>query len=368
MKKLLALLLALVMVLGLVACGKTDAPAVDAPADKPADAPADEAPAESPILSRPEDADEALEWAKEQKWGKTYTIGFGSLNDSDPVAKVMGDRFVEWCGYYGIEVVRTDNKSEGTTAVTNVQLMLNQGVDAIVEFNVDASVSGAVMDMCNEAGVPVVAIDIPHEGATFFGADNYLCGEMCGEYIAQAALDKWGDFDCLLLMDQIVAGELPRQRVLQAVTGARKVIPDLPDEKIYNIDGGVSLDTAVTASAAFLQAHPDEKIAVVCLSAAMPVAMMSAAETAGRSDDVIIIGNNEDAFFGYNPEGSPWVAAITFELVNYGKWIAPLVREGLDTGVWPENVYVEHNILTHENMDELFPNWRADMEAGIYPK
>lgn len=367
MKKLLALLLALLMALSCVACAAEEAPE-KAPAEEKVETPADEAFDSSLILSRPEDADEALAWAKEQNWGQTYTIGFGSLNDSDPVAKVMGDRFVEWCGYYGIEVVRTDNKSEGTTAVTNVQLMLNQGVDAIVEFNVDASVSGAVMDMCNEAGVPVVAIDIPHEGATFFGADNYLCGEMCGEYIVQAALDKWGDFDCLLLMDQIVAGELPRQRVLQAVTGARKILPDLPDEKVYNIDGGVSLDTAVTASTAFLQAHPDEKIAVVCLSAAMPVAMMSAAETAGRSDDVIIIGNNEDAFFGYNPEGSPWVAAITFELVNYGKWIAPLVREGLDTGVWPENVYVEHHILTHENMDELFPNWREDMEAGIYPK
>ena len=47
MKKLIALLLALVMVLGLVACGKTDAPAADAPAaDAPAaDAPAADAPA-----------------------------------------------------------------------------------------------------------------------------------------------------------------------------------------------------------------------------------------------------------------------------------------------------------------------------------
>ena len=131
MKKLLALLLVLVMALSCVACAGEEAP-VQAPAEEKNNAPAEEAPFESPILSRPENADEALAWAQEQTWGKTYTIGFGSLNDSDPVAKVMGDRFVEWCGYYGINVVRTDNKSEGTTAVTNVQLMLNQGVDAIM--------------------------------------------------------------------------------------------------------------------------------------------------------------------------------------------------------------------------------------------
>ena len=40
MKKLIALLLALVMVIGLVACGNADAPAADAPA---ADAPAADA-------------------------------------------------------------------------------------------------------------------------------------------------------------------------------------------------------------------------------------------------------------------------------------------------------------------------------------
>ena len=50
MKKLIALLLALVMVLGLVACGNADAPAADAPAaDAPAaDAPAADAPADEP--------------------------------------------------------------------------------------------------------------------------------------------------------------------------------------------------------------------------------------------------------------------------------------------------------------------------------
>ena len=56
MKKLIALLLALVMVIGLVACGAKDAPAADAPAaDAPAaDAPAADAPAEdAPAAEKP---------------------------------------------------------------------------------------------------------------------------------------------------------------------------------------------------------------------------------------------------------------------------------------------------------------------------
>ena len=41
MKKIIALLLALVMVMGMAACGNSDAPATSAPADKPADKPTD---------------------------------------------------------------------------------------------------------------------------------------------------------------------------------------------------------------------------------------------------------------------------------------------------------------------------------------
>ena len=66
MKKLIALLLALVMVIGLVACGNTDAPATDAPAtEAPAtDAPAPEAPAaEGSVywLNFKPESDEALQ-------------------------------------------------------------------------------------------------------------------------------------------------------------------------------------------------------------------------------------------------------------------------------------------------------------------
>lgn len=63
MKKLIALLLAIVMVFGMVACGGKDAPAADAPAaDAPAaDAPATDAPAaDAPAADAPADEQEYL--------------------------------------------------------------------------------------------------------------------------------------------------------------------------------------------------------------------------------------------------------------------------------------------------------------------
>ena len=77
MKKLIALLLALVMVIGLVACGEK-APAVDAPVDQPADAPVD-APADEPAeeavadpFAEIEDYDELSSAVYEHVLGEFY--------------------------------------------------------------------------------------------------------------------------------------------------------------------------------------------------------------------------------------------------------------------------------------------------------
>ena len=153
------------------------------------------------ILQRPDDAVEALAWAKEQDWEKTYTIGFGNISEVNAINIRMGDYIVECCEAYGMNVIRTDNELNGTKAVQNVQTMLTRGIEGLIEFNVDESVGGVVMELCNEAGIPVMAIDIPHPGAVFFGADNALAGTMAGEAVAPAALEELGGDDRRGLVD-----------------------------------------------------------------------------------------------------------------------------------------------------------------------
>ena len=88
MKKLIALLLALVMVVGLVACGtKDDAPAADAPAaDAPAaDAPAADAPAadgegEAAAITNPDEIDDEMTSA-DGKYQVAFITDVGQLKD-----------------------------------------------------------------------------------------------------------------------------------------------------------------------------------------------------------------------------------------------------------------------------------------------
>lgn len=322
------------------------------------------------ILQRPDDALEALAWAKEQEWEKTYTIGFGNISEANAINMAMGDYIVECCAAYGMEVIRTDNELNGTKAVQNVQTMLTRGIEGLIEFNVDESVGGVVMELCNEAGIPVMAIDIPHPGAVFFGADNALAGTMAGEAVATAAMEKWGKLDCLLLVDQMASGELPRQRILKAEDGVRSIIPDFPADKVYIVEGGTTADVSQAAVSSFLTAHPDECIGIVALQGDNGVGTLAAIQTAGRDEDCVLVVNNEDYFFSHvanYPEETCWYGCVTFQLKDYGQWIAPAMRQILDTGEMPEAVYIEHNVVTRDNIDELFPNWREDLENGLYP-
>lgn len=348
MKKLLALALALMLLLSVAAF-------------------AEETPL---ILQRPADAVEALAWAKEQTWDKTYTIGFANISEDNVTSTTLGDYIVECAAAYGMNVIRTDNNYDGMQAVTNCQSMLQRGIEGLIEFNVDESVGGVIMELCDEAGIPVMAIDIPHEGATFFGADNAKAGTLAGEAVAKAAQEKWGQcFDCLLLVDQMASGDLPRLRILKAEDGLRTVNPDFDAAKIYMVEGGQTVDEAQSAVSSFLTAHPTEKIGIVVLQGTAGVGTLAAVRTADREDDVVMIVNNEDYFFtdAANYEESSYAGAVTFQLMDYGQWIIPAMREILDTGVQPEAVYVEHNVVTRDNIDELFPDWRQKLADGIYP-
>ena len=56
-----------------------------------------------------------------------------------------------------------------------------------------------------EADIPLIAIDIPHPGATYFGANNYGAGLIGGRYLGRWAKQHWQG-----TVDEIVFLELPR--------------------------------------------------------------------------------------------------------------------------------------------------------------
>ncbi len=137
MKKLIALLLALVMIVGLVACGNNDAPAADAPA---ADAPAADAPAADAPAAEVDETPETLVIGTQNFDGKFSPFFYTNAYENDVLSLVnvglLGTDREGAVVYNGIEgEVRPYNGTDYTyTGIANC--VITENADGTVYYDI----------------------------------------------------------------------------------------------------------------------------------------------------------------------------------------------------------------------------------------
>ncbi len=136
MKKSIALILALVMILALTACGQS-APA----AEKPAAESAAEAPA----------ADEKL------------SAGFVTFGLGGDFFQALADQFVATMNEAGWDASYADGEFNPTTQIEAMENYIAQGVDTIVVWSVAPEAMTSVVEQAQNAGIDVVAFVAPTE-------------------------------------------------------------------------------------------------------------------------------------------------------------------------------------------------------------
>ena len=189
MKKIIALVLALVMVLGLVACGASEAPAAtEAPA---AEAPAAEAPAaEAPAAEAGIDGEIAIFW---------YTFGDTYLSS---VRAAMNEALAA----AGLEYHDYDANGSQTTQTEQIQTAITKGAAVLVVNIVDASsddATQAIIDMAKGAELPLVFFNrsvseelvSAYDKAAYVGTDYTMAGHMEGKLVGEHVLANYDTVD-----------------------------------------------------------------------------------------------------------------------------------------------------------------------------
>ena len=334
MKKIIALLLVLVIVLSLVACSNVAAaPATDAPAT---DAPATDA----------LDADVVI---GDRNGDGVVKVGFANIAETVYQHYKIKESFEVACANRGWELVYMCNNLDGQTAVANADQMLLMGIDYMVEYNVDQSVAPAIMKAMNEADVPVIAIDIAHEGAVYLGANNYGIGLVVGKYAGEYVKEVWGEAEAILIVEDAISGEAVLARTDNIVDGYREVFPDFPDDKVWKVDGGVDTSDSQRVVADWLAAHPDfSKILICPAHVTMRLGASAAIEIAEREADCLIVSQGEYDYLDYidnNPEPADWevfVASAVYNFQSYGEEACKLIDMIIAGDLMETEYYPEH--------------------------
>lgn len=288
-------------------------------------------------------------------------VGFANINERGSFGKMVLQNMKDTAVARGYELIAVDNNSDGATAVANADTLLLMDIDYMIEFNVDKSVAPVIMEKFNKAGIPVVAIDIEHEGATFFGANNEYAGTLAGETAGAWINENWnGEVDYVVLIIQPVSGPAVAPRVLKFPEGLRNKGIKVEDNQIIEIDGQNDAQFTQARFADFLLAHPEaKKIAVATINDVAASGVYAAAETANRADQVVLVSQNATADFVepmYAAEGKTnWIASIAYFPNRYGEFVFNIIDKMVAGETIEDTYYIDHIAITWDNIKEWYP-------------
>jgi ribose transport system substrate-binding protein len=292
---------------------------------------------------------------------KRIKIGFANINERSAFTKMVRNGIQNEANSRGWDIICLDNASDGATAVRNADDLITQKIDYMIEFNVDGSVGPVIMEKFNAAKIPVIAVDIPHPGALYFGADNVRAGTLAGEFAGDWINKNWkGQVDIVVLLAQAMSGAVVAPRVNKFPDGLRSKGIKVEPSQITVLDTSGDVAKMQQMVSDFLMAHPDAKhIAVASMNDLYANGAYSAAEIAGRTKEVVIVSQNSarefvDAMYAKDGKTN-WIASIGFFPNRYGEFIFKILDKMVAKAkVEPIN-YIAHEAVSWDNIKKYYP-------------
>lgn len=290
---------------------------------------------------------------------EAITVGYAGLSGEFPFVQDVNQGLQRVADCLGVELIITDNEYDPQKALENADSLVTRGVDVAIEFQTDAGVAPAVCRKFEQANIPVIAIDIPHPCAVFFGADNLRAGQIGGENLARIANERWGgEVDALVLLELPQSGPLPQQRMDGALEGARAGLPNLTDDKIIRVDGKGNLEDSRSVFADVLTRLSDKRhILVSAINDPSAVGALRAVEAAGRTGDVAIAGQNAtiEARAEICKNNPAFIGSVAYFPDRYGDKLIPLAMDLAAGEEAPAEVFIDHFWVDAANIDQYYP-------------
>ena len=263
-----------------------------------------------------------------------------------------------------------DNRLDGATALANAESFITRDVDLVIEFQTDAAFGATLMQKVDEAGIPVIAIDIPMGDALFFGVNNPRAGFMNGSYLAQAAVAEFG-------MDRVmegyfIEGELPQSGPIPAmrtggqVAGFLPSVPGFPEDHVLTFDSKNTLEESFTQTSNLLGRIPEGAVVMgTALNDQATTGILRAAQQDGR-EDVVVVGLGADEKETLATEGDV-VAAVGSFPERYVNSLVPMALATIAGVDLPDAVLINHVMVTKQTICEYYPDQPcAEGEALAY--
>jgi ribose transport system substrate-binding protein len=285
-----------------------------------------------------------------------YRIGYGAQGQDSSFAREVHDSLLRAAAREGVDIIVADNRYQPKVALRNADLLIRENVDLVIEFQTNDSVAPAIAAKYREAHIPLIAIDIPHPQATYFGANNFEAGLLAGHYLARYA-QRWnGRVDEVLLLEIGRAGSLPAARMKGVLAGIREADPATAAWSVVSIDADGQFKTALQRVRQHLRGSKARRVLVGAANDPSALGAARAFQEAGRAGACAIVGQNAepDARAELRQPGTPLVASVGYFPERYGDGLIRLALDILGRRAVPPAVFTRHQIITRDNVDVFY--------------
>jgi ribose transport system substrate-binding protein len=290
---------------------------------------------------------------------RLYRIGYAAQGTDYQFSREVSDSLQRAAAAEGVELISVDNRYNPKIAQRNADVLVRERVDLVIEFQTDEQIAPIVAAKYREADIPLIAIEIPHPGATYFGANNYEAGLIGGRYLGRWAKQHWGgEVDEIVLVALKRAGSLPQMRLTGMLVGMKDVCPHLESCPVTYVDGDGVLGDSFEAMRKHLRVSKSRRIVVGAINDPSALGALRAFQEAGRTTSCAIVGHNAspEGRAELRQPGTRLVGSVAYFPEKYGDQILKVALDILHRRPVPPAVFVKHQMVTPDNINHIYPN------------
>jgi ribose transport system substrate-binding protein len=288
---------------------------------------------------------------------RQYKIGYASQTENSTFAQEVSSGLRRAAEHAGLEIVSLDNRLNARSAIANAERLVKERVDLAIEFQTFDAVASVVSSILQKAGIPVIAIDVPHPGAVYYGANNYEAGLIAGRALGQWARRYWnGEVDEVLLIEFLSAGRLPQLRLTGAVAGIREGLPHFPDSRVVRLEGRDSFRQSLIKVRHYLRTQGQRRVLIAAINDECALGALRAFEEAGVLKNCAVAGHGAvpEARNELRSARTRLIGSVAFFPEKYGAALIRLAQDILSRKSTPPAVFTEHQLITAQNVDRFY--------------
>jgi ribose transport system substrate-binding protein len=284
-------------------------------------------------------------------------FGFAVQSAEMPFSEAVAQSVTAAASASGVELIVLDNKYDPDVAVRNAEEFVAKRVDLVLEFQVEEAAAPRVAHIFKKAEIPMVAIDVPHPNATYFGVDNFEVGDEAASILAHYAQRKWkSKVDRVVGVGFKEAGSFVQNRIAGAFDGIRERFKELTPDQFVQIEGRGMRDASRKAMSEYLHGRRAGEFTLVAAATdSSALGVLDAVREAGHEANFAIVGQDciPEVLAEMRTGSSAIVGSISHEPETYGPRLIQLGISILRGYTVPPYNYVHHRAVTPDSLGEV---------------